>query len=88
MVGIGDMAGDVFGNGMLLSEHTRLVAAFNHHAHLHRPESGCGDQFAERKRLFELPRSSWEDYDTSLISAGGGIFSRRPNRSSYRLKHS
>src|SRR5207244_13459239 len=75
-VGIGDMAGDVFGNGMLLSHHTRLVAAFNHlHVFLD-PDPDPERSFEERKRLFELPRSSWADYDESLISEGGGVFSR------------
>ncbi len=75
-VGIGDMAGDVFGNGMLLSRHTRLVAAFNHlHVFLD-PDPDAASSYAERQRLFQLPRSSWADYDASLISAGGGIFPR------------
>lgn len=75
-VGIGDMAGDVFGNGMLLSRHTRLVAAFNHlHVFLD-PTPDAAASFAERQRLFDLPRSSWADYDTSLISAGGGVYPR------------
>src|SRR5690606_3435861 len=72
----GDMAGDVFGNGMLLSEHIRLVAAFNHlHVFLD-PNPDAATSFTERKRLFELPRSSWDDYDRSLISEGGGIYPR------------
>ncbi|GAB3581667.1 NAD-glutamate dehydrogenase [Amycolatopsis endophytica] len=76
VVGVGDMAGDVFGNGMLLSEHIRLVAAFNHlHVFLD-PNPDAASSFRERKRLFELPRSSWDDYDRSLISEGGGVFSR------------
>ncbi|PXY16942.1 NAD-glutamate dehydrogenase [Prauserella flavalba] len=76
VVGIGDMAGDVFGNGMLLSEHIRLVAAFNHlHVFLD-PNPDAAASFRERKRLFELPRSSWDDYDRSLISEGGGVFPR------------
>ncbi len=76
-VGIGDMAGDVFGNGMLLSEHTRLVAAFNH-MHIFLDPNPDGDtSFAERRRLFELPRSTWADYDASLISQGGGVHSRQ-----------
>ncbi|RUO60299.1 NAD-glutamate dehydrogenase [Pseudidiomarina insulisalsae] len=75
-VGIGDMAGDVFGNGMLLSKHTRLVAAFNHLHIFIDPEPDAKTSYAERERLFELPRSSWEDYDKSLISSGGGVFSR------------
>ena len=77
VVGIGDMAGDVFGNGMLLSEHIRLVAAFNHMHIFIDPTPDAASSFAERQRLFNLPRSSWEDYDQSLISAGGGIYSRQ-----------
>ena len=76
VVGVGDMSGDVFGNGMLLSEHIRLVAAFDHRHVFVDPEPVAAQSFAERKRLFELPRSSWDDYDRSLISAGGGVFSR------------
>ncbi|WP_410658200.1 NAD-glutamate dehydrogenase [Amycolatopsis sp. lyj-112] len=76
VVGIGDMAGDVFGNGMLLSEHIRLVAAFNHLHIFLDPSPDAASSFAERRRLFDLPRSSWEDYDRALISEGGGIFSR------------
>ncbi|NNM46303.1 NAD-glutamate dehydrogenase [Knoellia koreensis] len=75
-VGIGDMSGDVFGNGMLLSEHIRLVAAFDHRHIFIDPDPVAASSFAERKRLFELPRSSWADYDTSLISKGGGVFAR------------
>ena len=76
VVGIGDMSGDVFGNGMLLSEHIRLVAAFDHRHIFVDPNPAAGPSFVERKRLFELPRSSWADYDTSLISEGGGVFAR------------
>lgn len=76
VVGIGDMAGDVFGNGMLLSKHIRLVAAFNHMHIFIDPTPDAASSWKERKRLFELPRSSWEDYNEKLISAGGGIFSR------------
>jgi glutamate dehydrogenase len=76
VVGIGDMAGDVFGNGMLLSEHIRLVAAFNHMHIFIDPEPDAASSFAERKRLFELSRSGWADYNADLISAGGGIFAR------------
>ncbi|MGF1703417.1 NAD-glutamate dehydrogenase [Photobacterium makurazakiensis] len=75
--GIGDMAGDVFGNGMLLSKHIRLVAAFNHMHIFIDPNPDSASSWKERDRLFNLPRSSWEDYDQSLISEGGGIFSRR-----------
>jgi glutamate dehydrogenase len=76
VVGIGDMSGDVFGNGMLLSEHIRLVAAFNHLHVFIDPNPDAATSWAERKRLFALPRSSWADYDTALISAGGGVFRR------------
>ncbi|WP_370947702.1 NAD-glutamate dehydrogenase [Amycolatopsis sp. cg5] len=76
VVGIGDMAGDVFGNGMLLSEHIRLVAAFNHMHIFLDPSPDSAKTFAERQRLFNLPRSSWDDYDRSLISEGGGIYPR------------
>ncbi|MFI9394811.1 NAD-glutamate dehydrogenase [Streptomyces bauhiniae] len=76
VVGIGDMSGDVFGNGMLLSEHIRLVAAFDHRHIFIDPVPDAATSYAERRRLFELPRSSWADYDTSLLSAGGGIFPR------------
>ena len=76
VVGIGDMAGDVFGNGMLLSKQIRLVAAFNHQHIFIDPDPEPESSYRERSRLFELPRSSWADYDQKLISAGGGIFSR------------
>ncbi|HWJ10994.1 MAG TPA: NAD-glutamate dehydrogenase domain-containing protein, partial [Nocardioides sp.] len=76
VVGIGDMSGDVFGNGMLCSEHIRLVAAFDHRDIFIDPEPDAATSYAERRRLFDLPRSSWQDYDRSLISEGGGIFSR------------
>jgi len=76
VVGIGDMAGDVFGNGMLLSRKIRLIAAFNHMHVFIDPNPDTEASFEERARLFALPRSSWSDYDASLISAGGGIFSR------------
>ncbi|MGJ3509991.1 NAD-glutamate dehydrogenase [Enemella sp. A6] len=75
-VGIGDMAGDVFGNGMLLSEHTKLVAAFNHLHIFLDPDPCPAASHAERRRLFEVPRSTWDDYDKSLISPGGGVHSR------------
>ncbi|HEY5716988.1 MAG TPA: NAD-glutamate dehydrogenase domain-containing protein, partial [Motiliproteus sp.] len=75
-IGIGDMSGDVFGNGMLLSNQTRLVAAFNHMHIFIDPTPDEVSSFAERQRLFALPRSSWEDYNTSLISKGGGIYPR------------
>ncbi|MEU5184685.1 NAD-glutamate dehydrogenase [Streptomyces longwoodensis] len=76
VVGIGDMSGDVFGNGMLLSEHIRLVAAFDHRHIFLDPSPDAATSYAERRRLFELPRSSWADYDTGLLSAGGGVFPR------------
>ncbi|QUH00531.1 NAD-glutamate dehydrogenase [Saccharopolyspora erythraea] len=75
-VGVGDMGGDVFGNGMLLSEHIRLVAAFNHMHVFIDPEPDAAASFAERRRLFDLPRSTWDDYDRSKISEGGGVWSR------------
>ena len=75
-VGIGDMAGDVFGNGMLMSEHIRLVGAFNHQHIFIDPQPEAARSFAERQRLFQLPRSSWADYNKDLISAGGGVFLR------------
>ncbi len=76
VVGIGDMSGDVFGNGMLLSKHIRLVAAFNHMHIFLDPNPDAERSFAERKRLFELGRSAWSDYDESSISEGGGIYAR------------
>jgi glutamate dehydrogenase len=76
VAGIGDMAGDVFGNGMLLSKQIRLVAAFNHQHIFLDPEPDPQSSFAERARLFALPRSSWADYDATLISKGGGVFPR------------
>ena len=75
-VGVGDMAGDVFGNGMLLSKHIRLVAAFNHQHIFLDPNPDAASSWEERRRLFELPRSSWADYDRSVISSGGGVFER------------
>jgi glutamate dehydrogenase len=77
VVGVGDMSGDVFGNGMLLSKHIRLLAAFDHRHIFIDPNPDAATSWDERKRLFELPRSSWEDYDRSLISEGGGVFSRQ-----------
>ncbi len=76
VAGIGDMAGDVFGNGMLLSRHIRLVAAFNHQHIFLYPDPDAARSFRERERLFALPRSSWTDYDARLISKGGGVFPR------------
>jgi glutamate dehydrogenase len=76
VAGIGDMAGDVFGNGMLQSPHIRLVAAFNHQHIFLDPQPDPRRSFAERRRLFRLPRSSWDDYSRAAISKGGGVFSR------------
>jgi len=76
VVGIGDMSGDVFGNGMLLSKHIKLVAAFNHMHVFIDPNPDAQETFKERKRLFALPRSGWADYNTNLISKGGGVFER------------
>jgi glutamate dehydrogenase len=75
-VGIGDMSGDVFGNGMLLSKHIRLVAAFDHRDVFLDPDPDAAASFKERSRMFKLPRSSWQDYNKALISKGGGIFPR------------
>ena len=75
-VGIGDMSGDVFGNGMLLSTRLELVAAFDHRDVFLDPTPNAAVSFAERQRLFDLPRSSWADYDTGLISQGGGVYPR------------
>ncbi len=75
-VGIGDMSGDVFGNGMLLSRHIRLVAAFDHRHIFIDPAPDAASTFAERERLFKLPRSSWADYDVKQISDGGGVWAR------------
>ncbi|MGZ9739046.1 NAD-glutamate dehydrogenase [Pseudomonas sp. GNP012] len=76
VVGVGDMAGDVFGNGLLMSDKLKLVAAFNHLHIFIDPNPEPASSFAERQRLFDLPRSAWSDYDTSIMSEGGGIFSR------------
>jgi len=76
VAGIGDMSGDVFGNGMLLSRHIKLIAAFDHRHIFLDPDPDMAASFEERERLFNLPRSSWADYDASLISAGGGVYSR------------
>ncbi|MEQ8954181.1 MAG: NAD-glutamate dehydrogenase, partial [Gammaproteobacteria bacterium] len=76
VVGIGDMSGDVFGNGMLLSEHICLVAAFNHLHIFIDPDPDSARSFKERQRLFDLPRSGWNDYKPELISRGGGVFLR------------
>jgi glutamate dehydrogenase len=76
VVGIGDMSGDVFGNGMLLSDKIRLIGAFDHRHVFLDPSPDAAASFAERRRLFGLPRSSWEDYDPALISEGGGVWPR------------
>ncbi len=77
VAGIGDMSGDVFGNGMLLSKHIRLLAAFDHRHIFLDPSPDAARSFAERKRLFALPRSSWDDYDKRRLSKGGGIHARQ-----------
>ncbi len=77
VVGVGDMSGDVFGNGMLLSQHIKLIAAFNHLHIFIDPSPDPEMGWSERRRLFELPRSSWSDYDATLISPGGGVFDRQ-----------
>ncbi len=76
VVGVGDMSGDVFGNGMLLSPHIRLLAAFDHRHVFVDPTPDAAASFAERERMFALPRSSWDDYDRGLISTGGGVWPR------------
>ncbi|MFN3686719.1 NAD-glutamate dehydrogenase [Salinarimonas sp.] len=76
VAGVGDMSGDVFGNGMLLSRAVKLVAAFDHRDIFIDPDPDPATSFAERERLFALPRSSWQDYDRAKISEGGGVFSR------------
>ncbi|WP_291133629.1 NAD-glutamate dehydrogenase domain-containing protein [Erythrobacter sp.] len=80
VAGCGDMSGDVFGNGMLLSKAILLVAAFDHRHIFLDPDPDPAASWAERKRLFDLPRSSWDDYDKALISRGGGVFSRDTKR--------
>src|SRR5262249_16151586 len=75
-IGVGDMSGDVFGNGMLRSKHTRLLAAFDHRHIFCDPNPDAAESFAERERMFKLPRSSWKDYDPKKISKGGGVFER------------
>ena len=82
VVGCGDMSGDVFGNGMLLSKAIQLVAAFDHRHIFLDPDPDPAASWEERKRLFDLPRSSWADYDAKLISKGGGVFPRTPEDAS------
>jgi glutamate dehydrogenase len=77
VVGVGDMSGDVFGNGMLQSEKIRLVAAFDHRHIFLDPDPDMDISFKERKRLFQMPRSTWKDYNPALISAGGGVYDRK-----------
>ena len=79
-VGVGDMSGDVFGNGLLVSRQTRLLAAFDHRHIFLDPDPDAEHSYAERARLFTLPRSSWLDYDPTLISPGGGVFARSEKR--------
>ena len=76
VIGIGDMSGDVFGNGMLMSRHTRLLGAFNHLHIFIDPDPDPAASYRERARLFALPRSSWSDYDPALLSHGGGVYAR------------
>jgi glutamate dehydrogenase len=76
VVGIGDMGGDVFGNGMLLSKHIQLVAAFNHLHIFIDPNPDAATTYKERKRLFETPGTTWEDFDKALMSKGGAVYSR------------
>ena len=75
-VGVGDMSGDVFGNGMLMSKQTRLLAAFDHRDIFLDPDPDTAKSWAERARMFALPRSSWQDYNAKLISKGGGVYAR------------
>jgi len=80
MIGIGDMSGDVFGNGLLRSRNVKLIAAFDHRHIFIDPDPDPAASFDERKRLFDLPRSSWADYNPALISPGGGVFRRGQKR--------
>jgi glutamate dehydrogenase len=80
VVGVGDMSGDVFGNGMLLSKSIRLIAAFDHRNIFIDPNPDAAKTWVERKRLFDLPRSSWADFDAKVMSKGGGIYSRSDKR--------
>ena len=77
VIGVGDMSGDVFGNGMLLSRHIKMLAAFNHLHIIVDPDPDSASSFKERKRLFNLPRSAWSDYDSKVLSKGGRIFERK-----------
>src|SRR5688500_6812271 len=80
VAGVGDMSGDVYGNGMLLSKAIKLVAAFDHRHIFLDPDPDPAASWKERRRMFDLPRSSWEDYDPTLISKGGGVFARSLKR--------
>ncbi len=80
VIGVGDMSGDVFGNGMLLSSKIKLIAAFNHRAIFIDPNPDPATSFRERKRLFELPHSSWQDYNKTVLSTGGAIFDRQAKK--------
>src|SRR5260370_38964382 len=80
MIGIGDMSGDVFGNGLLRSRNLKLIAAFDHRHIFIDPDPNPETSFDERKRLYDLPRSSWADYNRELISVGGGVFPRGQKR--------
>ena len=86
MVGVGDMSGDVFGNGVLLSRQLKVLAAFDHRHIFLDPNPDVAVSFDERERMFALPRSSWEDYNKELISAGGGVFPRSARTSSCRRR--
>ena len=76
VIGIGDMSGDVFGNGLIRSNNFKLIAAFDHRHIFIDPDPDPATSFEERKRLYDLPRSSWADYNSKLISQGGGVFNR------------
>jgi glutamate dehydrogenase len=89
VVGIGDMSGDVFGNGLLLSRKAKLVAAFDHRHIFVDPDPDPETTFAERRRLFEKPRSSWDDFDRGVLSEGGGVFARSAKRITFstQIRH-
>ena len=86
VVGIGDMSGDVFGNGLLRETTTKLVAAFDHRDIFVDPNPDPLRSFAERQRMFDLPRSSWQDFDKTIISKGGGVYPRPPRTSGCRRR--